>query len=723
LIRVIRVQEVSMNVTGPTLPDVRRRASLSAMTLVTGTMWLSTCANAGAQTIVLSAADTQVIDTTIRNGSFADANQDGPVLLTRSSTIADWERRSILSFNTTAVPQGTAIASAALTLTVKTALGAAGTTRPVAVHRLSSAFQERQATWRDRQASVPWSTLGGDLAEQLATAAVGVAAGSKVTVDLTAIVQRAINGEFSRQVMLALVDIGGGGNVKESYREYHASEASTAANRPQLTIQYASAATVVDVPAGGNLQAALDAIPPGGTIRLASGATYVGNFRLPAKGGTSVVTITTGGVTLPPPGTRIDPSYASRLATLRSPNGSASLRTNNRASYYRIVGVAIDANVGGDGDVILLGSDAQSSLTDVPHHLELDRILIRGDPSIGQRRGIQVNAAHVSILNSDIRDIKDADQESQGIAGWNTPGPIAIRNNFIEAAGENILFGGANIRLVNTVPSDITIEDNLLTKDTQWRGSSWIVKNVLELKNARRVLVRNNILEYSWAAAQNGYAVVLTPRNSSGSTPWVVVEDVQFLGNVIRHSGSVFNLLGHDDTARSGQLARVLIKDNLIYGISSGTWGGTGTFVQMGGEPRDITIDHNTVMHTGNIITFYSGIYVNSSGARVAGGPVRGFVYTNNLTRHNSYGIFGSGQSSGTATLNYYAPGAIVRRNVMATDNSAIASRYPADNQFPSFASFMASFEDPDQRDYHLVTSSAFIGAALDGKDLGCAFQ
>ncbi len=45
---------------------------------------------------------------------------------------------------------------------------------------------------------------------------------------------------------------------------------------------------VIDVPAGGSLQAALNQVQPGGTVRLAAGATYVGSFTLPAKGGTDV---------------------------------------------------------------------------------------------------------------------------------------------------------------------------------------------------------------------------------------------------------------------------------------------------------------------------------------------------------------------------------------------------------------------------------------------------
>ena len=47
----------------------------------------------------------------------------------------------------------------------------------------------------------------------------------------------------------------------------------------------AQAGAVIDVPAGGSLQQALNAVQPGGTIRLAAGATYTGTFTLPAKGG------------------------------------------------------------------------------------------------------------------------------------------------------------------------------------------------------------------------------------------------------------------------------------------------------------------------------------------------------------------------------------------------------------------------------------------------------
>ena len=46
-----------------------------------------------------------------------------------------------------------------------------------------------------------------------------------------------------------------------------------------------SSAATVTVPAGGDLQQALNAARPGDTILLEPGATYVGNFFLPSKVG------------------------------------------------------------------------------------------------------------------------------------------------------------------------------------------------------------------------------------------------------------------------------------------------------------------------------------------------------------------------------------------------------------------------------------------------------
>ena len=203
-------------------------AALCSLSVLGGT--------AAAQTVVLNQPGSQVTDTTIRSGSFANTNFDGEPLITRRSSDPDWERRAILKFDTqNLIPPGAQIASATLTLTVKSGLGSAGQTRSLRALRISSPFQEAQATWRLRQTSSYWSTPGGDVAEEVDTATASNVAGSKVVINLTALVQRTSDGDFdSRYTRILLADAGG--DAKESYREYYSSEDSTVSHRPTLTV-------------------------------------------------------------------------------------------------------------------------------------------------------------------------------------------------------------------------------------------------------------------------------------------------------------------------------------------------------------------------------------------------------------------------------------------------------------------------------------------------------
>src|SRR4051812_13838400 len=222
--------------------------------------------------------------------------------------------------------------------------------------------------------------------------------------------------------------------------------------------QAASPATL-PVPAGGDLQAALVNAQPGDTIVLAQGATYVGNFTLPNKGGSGFITLQTSPEGLPAPGERINPAHASRLAKLRSPNTAPALQTAEAAHHWRIVLIEFLANAGGAGEIIGLGTGTQRSLASVPHDLTVDRCYVHGDPAVGQKRGIALNSASTTITGSYISDIKAAGQDTQAIAGWNGPGPFSIANNYLEAAGENVMFGGGDPAIPNLVPSDIVFEN------------------------------------------------------------------------------------------------------------------------------------------------------------------------------------------------------------------------------------------------------------------------
>jgi hypothetical protein len=129
------------------------------------------------------------------------------------------------------------------------------------------------------------------------------------------------------------------------------------------------------------------------------------------------------------------------------------------------------------------------------------------------------------------------------------------------------------------VPADIVVTGNHIAKPLRWRTgtpgaevTAWTVKNLFELKNARRVLVDGNLLENNWLAAQNGFAVLFTVRNQDGRAPWSVVEDVTFSNNVVRHVGAGVNILGRDDIHPSQQTRRIAISGNLFDDVG-GPWG------------------------------------------------------------------------------------------------------------------------------------------------------
>ena len=468
------------------------------------------------------------------------------------------------------------------------------------------------------------------------------------------------------------------------------------------------------VPADGDLQAAIDRAKPGETISLAAGATYVGNFVLPVKAGSQTITIRTGTSEaadgLPRAGQRIRPLHAPRLAKLRSPNGQPVLRTQPAAHHWRLLLLEFLPTADGAGDIITLGDGGagQSERAQAPVNIVVDRCYIHGDPQTGQKRGIALNSGQTSILNSYVSDIKGVGQDTQAIGGWNGPGPYTIENNYLEGAGENFMLGGADPAIQGLVTEDVVFRRNHLSKPLAWRNERWQVKNLFELKNARRVLVEENLMEYSWRQAQVGYAILLTPRNQDGRAPWATVEDITIRRNIVRHAGGGMQIIGRDSNP-SGQTRRVRIVDNLFYDIDAKAWGGTGAFALIGDAPADIAIEHNTILQSGNILMAYGG-------SREAPDRIAGVVFRDNLVRHNEFGVHGSDRAVGADTLDAYFPGIIFATNGISGGESR---RYPGGNQFLDEQEFERQFVNAAEGDFRLKPNSRFRRAASDGRDLG----
>lgn len=176
------------------------------------------------------------------------------------------------------------------------------------------------------------------------------------------------------------------------------------------------------------------------------------------------------------------PGY--NLAAFRTIINSA----NQPAHHYRLIGLEIAQKESTDAadTLINLGSAdsydsvVQNTFEKVAYDFVIDRCYIHGHPQGQTKRGIGLHSLRSDVTNSYISEIHRAGQDSQAIAGWNGTGFYKIINNYLEAAGENVLFGGADPMITNLIPSDIEIRRNYFFIPAAWRQSQprWTVSTL-----------------------------------------------------------------------------------------------------------------------------------------------------------------------------------------------------------------------------------------------------
>jgi uncharacterized protein YjdB len=437
---------------------------------------------------------------------------------------------------------------------------------------------------------------------------------------------------------------------------------------------------VIFVPAGGDLQSAINSAKRGDVIELQAGATYTGNFSLPAKSGSGWVVIRTRG-TLPAPGTRMRPAQAGNLAKLVSTKGASArvLTAVSGASHYRIVGLEITYAP------TVTSANAIVGMMNGSRHIILDRSYVHGHSALNLQRCVLMHAEHAAVIDSWLSECHYKGVDSQAIVAWNTNGPLKIENNHLEGAGENVMLGGAT-PAENTIPADIEIRRNHFFKPASWQlpdgTSRWTVKNLFEIKFASRVLLEGNIFEGNWSNAQDGYAflIKLSARGSGDRT-----EDITIRYNILRRSERGIKIV---------HAQRVVVEQNLLL-----LYGHHLFSLLSGGQDWHLT--HNTGIHMGSIAVV-EGIHERF----IARGNIWG-GWNQDTNLPSGYGVKGS-PAEGTASLNGHFPGWVYEGNVHI---GRPASRYPANSH--SVATFADMAFDSQWRQFRFPGAGANIDAIL----------
>lgn len=233
----------------------------------------------------------------------------------------------------------------------------------------------------------------------------------------------------------------------------------------------------IEVPSGGNFQAALDLANCGDTIVLEAGGSYIVSlleqpFVAKAKGactGTSADFITIQGSNfnaLPASLRDLLPSQISALSLpkLITKVSTPALEFEAGSHHYRFVGIEITNDSQNqtqlNNGLVFVGENSGSqipiTLTNVPHDIEFDRCYVHAEGTDGTTseystaiRGFSVIAKALTIKNCRIAGFRTFWKpghtnplSSNAVLITKGPGPYTIVNNYMEAWFATIFTGG-----------------------------------------------------------------------------------------------------------------------------------------------------------------------------------------------------------------------------------------------------------------------------------------
>ena len=290
------------------------------------------------------------------------------------------------------------------------------------------------------------------------------------------------------------------------------------------------------------------------------------------------------------------------------------------------------------------------------HDMILDRVYLHG-------AGLVLHGQGVALIDSYLSGAT----LSYSIR-INGGGPFRVTNDAIDSPASHVQIESG---------SGIEICQNVMTSDS---GSNTYN---FQINDASAVLIAGNLL------SSLGTTLLLQQG---------VQSDVTVAYNRTTHANEYLFL--------TDGMTNVVVHDNLFDSSDP-----VGNEIRLFGSPSNpitLKIDHNT---------FTTGLGSLLALSSSSGTFATSFVYTNNFAPFGQYGVLANGgdagAASGTAGLDGYLGAYTFTANAI-WGNPGAKSSYPTGNLFPANEQAVGFATD-----WSLTSSSAYKGAASDGKDIG----
>lgn len=333
----------------------------------------------------------------------------------------------------------------------------------------------------------------------------------------------------------------------------------------------------------------------------------------------------------------------------------------------------------------------------ITNNITIDRCYIHGDPTHDVTIGVDADIIDFAIVDSWVSDIHRTRQETQAIIPEYTPGPIKIDNNYLSAAGESVFVGGSGAiysggRFYDNpyVTRDVQISNNQIEAQVEWdkcgdggtvqpgqlqsngtpcpsgaaaTSNQWIIKNDLEFKSIQRALVTGNLIQHSWASAQDGANFLLEPAGGeSGNSTQVT--DVTFENNIVRggdvaivDAGQDYNCDfpsggGYPNCNNESRTQRIIIDNNLLL-VNPSSDGVQHDGIVLSGDDSEAVFTHNTVLMSDGSLPAAS-FFFGSQGFGCSSATIDNFADYNVYILNN---YLGSNPNGDCGEVPYYPAG------------------------------------------------------------------